>query len=183
MAEAPDVEDIEDVDPGEFADLPRTDVEVECHVHFGMTGSFPLRLAELFFADDGLYIAEYAYITPMFGLATRKHRRESRGMAAIYAIHGLDEVLLQADGVVWHGYGNVDRVLLYDGGPLGRPKVAVHPEHGSVQAYRLHEDDPDVEALTTTLRTIGEERGFAVTHRKGVGFSPRATVARFLGRD
>lgn len=180
MAGAPDVEDI---DPSEFEDLPSTDVEVDRHVHFGMTGSFPLRLAELFFADDGLYIAEYAYITPMFGLAVRKHHREAKGMAAIYEIHGLDEVLLQADGVIWHSYENLDRVVVYDGGALGRPKVAVHPERGSVHAYRLHGDDVDLDDLTADLEACGEKGGFDVERRGGVGFSARRTLARFFGRN
>ncbi|MFC6988989.1 hypothetical protein ACFQJD_10165 [Haloplanus sp. GCM10025708] len=37
-----------DVDPAQFEDLPNTDIEVDLHVHFGMAGSFPLRLADLF---------------------------------------------------------------------------------------------------------------------------------------
>ena len=175
--------DAEDIDPSEFEDLPSTDVEVDRHVHYGMTGSFPLRLAELFFADDGLYIAQYAYITPMFGLAVGKHRREARGMAAIYEIHGLDEVLLQADDVVWHSYENVDRVLVYGGGALGRSKIAIHPKQGSVHAYRLHDDDVDLDDLTTDLEVCGEKGGFGVERRGGVGFSARRTLARFFGRE
>ena len=172
--------DPEDVDPEEFADLPSTDVEVRTHVHFGMTGSFPLKLAELFFADDGLYVAEYAYITPMFGLGMRKHQREARGMAAIYRIHGLDEVLLQADGVVWHSYENLRQVLLYEGGILGRPKIAVHPENGRVQAYRLHDEDVAFDDLVADLEACGERAGFAVERRAGVGYSPRASLRRFF---
>lgn len=180
MAGPPDVEDI---DTEAFEALPNTDVEVDCHVHFGMTGSFPLRLAELFFADDGLYIAEYSYITPMFGLAVKKHHREARGMAAIFEIHGLDEVLLQADGVVWHSYENVDRAVLYDGGFLGRPKIAIHPERDRVHAYRLHDDDTEFDDLVASLASCGSNHGFVVERRAGVGFSPRASLARFFGRS
>lgn len=175
--------DLDEIDAEEFEELPNTDVEVHTHVHFGMTGSFPLRLAELFFADDGLYIAEYAYITPMFGLATRKHRREAKGMAAIFEIHGLDEVLLQADGVVWHSYENLKRVVLYEGGSLGRPKVLVQLKEGRAHAYRLHEDDPELEKFATSLEACGERENFDVVRRTGVGFSPRRTLARFFGRS
>lgn len=174
--------ELDEIDPADFADLPSTDVEIDCHVHFGMTGSFPLKLAELFFADDGLYVAEYAYITPMFGLGMKKHHREARGMAAIYKIHGLDEVLLQADGVVWHSYENVEGVVCYDGGFLGRPKIAVHPEQGRVHAYRLHDEDIAFDDLVTNLETCGAKRGFGVDSRHGVGFSPRASIGRFFGR-
>ncbi|MEF8830682.1 MAG: hypothetical protein V5A23_04005, partial [Halobacteriales archaeon] len=40
------------------------------HVHFGATGTVPLRLAELFFTDEGLWIVEYGTFTPLFGLAS-----------------------------------------------------------------------------------------------------------------
>lgn len=162
-------------------DLPSTDVEVEVHVHFGMTGSFPLRLADLFFADDGLYVAEYSYITPMFGLATKKHRRDARGMARIYEVHGLDEVLLQADAVFWHSYDALDRVELHDGGWLGRPKIAVYPVSGPSRAYRFH-DDVLFEELVADLEACGRRRGFDVDHHRGLGFAPRESVARFFGR-
>ncbi|PSQ22670.1 hypothetical protein BRD01_08745 [Halobacteriales archaeon QS_8_65_32] len=175
--------ELDDIDPAAFDDLPNTAVEIDCHVHFCMTGSFPLRLAELFFADDGLYIAEYAYITPMFGLGTKKHRREAKGMAAILEIHGLDEVLLQADSVVWHSYENLNEVVSYDGSYLGRPKIAVHPEHGRVHAYRLHDEDADFDDLAASLAACGQKRGFAVERRVGVGFNPRRSVARFFGRS
>ena len=174
--------DPEEIDPADFADLPSTDVAVDTHVHFGMTGSFPLKLAELFFADDGLYVAEYAYITPMFGLGMKKHHREARGMAAIYEIHGLDEVLLQADGVVWHSYENLEAVALYDGGFLGRPKIAVHPDQGRVHAYRLHDETVAFDDLVANLERCGRERGFGVDRREGVGFSPRASLERFFRR-
>ena len=180
MAVPPDPDEI---DTAAFAELPNTDVEVEYHVHFGMTGSFPLKLAELFFADDGLYIAEYAYITPMFGLGTKKHHREARGMAAIYAIHGLDEVLLQADGVIWLSYENLDKIVLHDGASVGRPKIDVHPERGRGRAYRLHDEDITFAALGASLDACGTKHGFAVERRHGIGFSPRASLARFFDRS
>lgn len=165
-----------------FEDLPSTDVEVDLHVHFGMTGSFPLRIAELFFADDGLYVVEYAYITPLFGLGTRKHRREAEGMQTIYDVHGLDEVLLQADSVIWHSYENVDRVAFHDGGLLGRPKIAVYPDDGRSHAYRLH-DEPDSNELGADLERCGDRYGFTVDRNRGVGYSPRESLDRFFRRE
>ncbi|MFC7044153.1 hypothetical protein ACFQH6_00895 [Halobacteriaceae archaeon GCM10025711] len=171
----------EDVDEAAFEDLPNTDVAVEAHVHFGMTGSFPLRIAELFFADDGLYIAEYAYITPMFGLGARKHRREASAMQAVYDVHGLDEVLLQADTVVWHSYENLDRVVLHDGGWLGRPKIAVYPAYGASHAYRLH-DDADPDDIAAEVRPVVDDHGVTFERHAGVGFDPFENVGRFFGR-
>jgi hypothetical protein len=168
----------EELDEMEFEDLPNTDIEVFIHVHFGMTGSFPLRLAELFFADDGLHIAEYAYITPLFGLGTRKHRRESRGMQAIYDHHGLDEVLLQADSVTWLAYDTVERVTIHDGGRLGRPKLTVFTDKSSY-AYRIHGEQSAGE-LAADIEACTDRHDFGVEAVPGVGFSPVENVRRFL---
>lgn len=173
--------DSDRIDPATFEDLPSTDVAVDYHVHFGMTGSFPLRLAELFFADDGLYIAEYAYIMPIFGLGARKHHREAAAMRRIYEVHGLGEVLLQADQVTWHSYENLTRVALYDGGRLGRAKIAVHPGEGGSHAYRLH-DDILFEDLVAETERCGERYGFSVEANAGVGVRPMASIRRFWSR-
>ncbi|WP_435075917.1 hypothetical protein [Halococcus sp. AFM35] len=169
---------VDELDEMDFEGLPSTDIEVHSHVHFGMTGSFPLRLAELFFADDGLHIAEYAYITPLFGLGTRKHRRESSGMQAIYDHHGLDEVLLQADSVTWLAYETVERVRVHDGGRLGRPKLTVSTDERSY-AYRIH-GEQTVDELAADIETCADEHGFIVETVAGVGFSPVENVRRFF---
>lgn len=173
--------DPDEIDPATFEDLPSTDVTVDTHVHFGMTGSFPLRLAELFFADDGIYIAEYGYIMPIFGLGTRKHHREAAAMQRIYEVHGLGEVLLQADQVIWHSYENLRRVVLYDGGRFGRAKIAIHPGEGRSHAYRLHDDVLFVE-LTPGIEQCGERYGFSTEANAGVGVRPRASLRRFINR-
>jgi hypothetical protein len=181
MASEADVDGDLEVDPEEFDDLPTTDIETELHVHFGMAGSFPLRLVDLFFADDGLHIAEYSYITPMFGLGTKKHRREAGAMKEVFEVHGLDEVLLQADTVHWFNYAAVDRVVLYRGGYFGRPKLTVYPagETASSHAVRLHESG-DTDALATSLRSVAEGRPFDVVVESGSGFDPRENVDRFF---
>ncbi|MFC7201758.1 hypothetical protein [Halospeciosus flavus] len=171
--------DPEDIDPEAFEDLPSTDVDVEVHVHFGMTGSFPLRLAELFFADDGLYIAEYSYVTPLFGLGTKQHKKEAAGMERIYDVHGLDEVLLQADKVVWSAYDNVERVVLDEGGGLGRPKLTIYLEDEHSFAYRLHEG-ADPAWLRSELGDAAERHGFGFEAQSGVGFRPRENLRRFF---
>jgi hypothetical protein len=167
------------VDEAAFEDLPNTDIEVHAHVHFGMAGSFPLRLAELFFADDGLHVVEYAYITPMFGLGARKHRREAGAMAAVYDHHGLDEVLLQGDAVTWLAYDAVERVVVHDGGRLGRPKITVHAADGPSPAYRLHDEAVPAE-IAAEIEGCAERYDFGVELVSGVGFAPIENVRRFL---
>ena len=173
-AEADELEDLRE----EFEDLPNTDIEVEAHLHFGMTGSFPLRLAELFFADDGVHLVEYSYITPMFGLGTRKHAREAASMQRVYDYHGIDEVLVQGDSVTWLNYDAVDRVVVHDGGWVGRPRVDVRSA-GQSYAYRLH-DDADAETVVADLRGPADRHGFDLDRRSGVGFDPRDNLWRFL---
>jgi hypothetical protein len=178
-SESPSASDLE-VDLEEFDDLPTTDIETELHVHFGMAGSFPLRLADLFFADDGLHIVEYSYITPMFGLGTKKHRREASAMQEVYDVHGLDEVLLQGDTVHWLNYRAIDRVVLHRGGYFGRPKLTVYPaDESRSHAVRLHEED-DPDALAASLREVAEGRPFDVVVETGAGFDPRENVQRFF---
>ncbi len=171
----------DDVEPSDFEDLPSTGIEVEYHVHYGMTGSFPLRMAEVFFADDGVYIAEYAYITPLFGLGFRKHRREAVGMERIYEIHGIDEVLLQADGVHWLNPKGIERVILYSGGWLGRPKVAIYTVDGLSYAYRLHEE-VRFDELVGGISDWGDRYDVDVVDRYGLGFTPVESLWRFLNR-
>lgn len=173
-----DADDGDGVTPEEFEDLPNTDVEVAVHVHYGMAGSFPLRLADLFFADDGLYVAEYGYITPIFGLGTRKHHREADAMNRVFGVHGLDEVLVQADHVHWYNYSGIDRVRLDAGGRFGRPKLTVYGHDGRSRAYRLHETER--ETLAAELERFLGERGVEFADRTGLGFDPAENVRRFF---
>lgn len=170
----------ENIDSDAFDDLPSTDIEVEAHVHFGMTGSFPLRIAELFFASDGLHIVEYAYITPLFGLGTRKHKREAKTMRSIYDVHGLDEVLLHGDSVIWLNYDTLDRIAVHDGGWVGRPKITISTD-GPTYAYRLH-GEPDTESLVADIDNSAERHGFSVELVSGVGFAPSENIRQFFSR-
>ena len=183
MGESPeDVYEELELDPEAVERLPSTDIAVEAHVHFGMTGTFPLRLADLFFTDDGAYVAEYGYVTPMFGLGTKKHRRDAKGMGRIYAVHGIDEVLLQANTVDWVGTDHLDRVVVHGGGRLGRPKIAVYLADGDSFAYRLHDDDPDDPGDGfDAVEAWAERNDVAFERRPGVGFSPTESLRRFFG--
>ena len=156
-------------------------IEVDVHAHFGMTGSFPLRMAELFFASDGLHIAEYGLITPMFGLGTKKHRREAGAMAEIFDRFGIDEVLARADSVTWLSYDSLDQVVISDGGRLGNPRLGVYTEEGATHAYRIHEDDFDPDEFAARLSELSEERGFDVVSESGLGYRPGESLRRFFG--
>lgn len=171
--------DVSQADPEE---LPSTDIAVEAHVHFAMTGSFPLRIAELFFTETGLYIAEYSYITPLFGLGTRKHRKDASAMEALFDRFGIDAVLLHADRVIWLAYDNIDQIIVYSGGKYGRPKVSVFETNGTSYAYRLL-GERDFDSLTEGITETGQTHEVDVLVSNSLGFNPRRNVRRFFDRE
>lgn len=166
---------------GEGPTLPSTGIEIQAHFHFGMTGSFPLRLGDLFFTDDGLYVVEYGYVTPFIGLTARKHRREAAGMAALVDHHGVDGAILEGDRVVWHAYDDLDRVVIHEGGRFGRPKVAVYPGTGPSHAFRFH-DRVAFEEGRAELDRVADRHGIDVEVRSGLGFTPVESLRRFFWR-
>lgn len=168
-------------DPKMDEDAPSTDVSVLAHVHFLMTGSFPLRVADLFFADDGLYIAEYTFITPFFGLMMRKQHREERAMKAIYDRWGLDAVLVQADFVIWHSYDNIDHIDINTGGRFVRPKITIYPKGGRSHAYRVHDRD-QWENARETIVSIGADEDVPIEEKGGLGIHPGENIRRFFWR-
>ncbi len=159
----------------------RSGIEVEAHVHFGMTGSFPLRIAEVFFATDGVHLAEYGLVTPLFGLGARKHRREAAAMRQLLTEYGIDEVLARADAVTWLSYDALDRVLVSDGGRLGNPRVGVYAVDDTSNAYRIHDDEFSPDAFVETLSPLADREGFEVVSESGLGYRPGESLRRFFG--
>lgn len=160
-------------------ELPETGIDVEAHFHFGMTGSFPLRLGDLFFADDGLHVVEYGYVTPFIGLSTRKHRREAAGMASLVENYGIEAALLEADSVTWHAYDDLEQIIVHSGGYVGRPKVGIYPRTGPSHAFRFH-DRPTFEEARAELGAVAHRHGFSVDERAGLGFTPLESLRRFF---
>lgn len=144
-----------------------------------MAGTFPLRVADLFFTDEELVIAEYAYLTPLFGLAGGNATQASASAAARFREGGVPAVCDAAERVHRQSYRELDRVRIYDGGSAGRPKVAVDVSAGPPYAYRIHAP-VDLDALTEPLVALGDDRSFDVSRRNGLGFSPGASLRRFL---
>ncbi|ODR80652.1 hypothetical protein BG842_03795 [Haladaptatus sp. W1] len=133
-------------------------------------------MAELIFTTDGLFIAEYETITPLFGLLRGRPKQAATEMRSRYLEGGVDNVLSAADTVHRLDYDTIDRVDIYDGGRIGREKIAVHTEDGPPYAYRMH-TPVDVQELADVLTGVLDEQIYV---HAGVGFDPRASVARFL---
>lgn len=169
-----------DSDPDTDPEPVESDIEVGIHAHFGMKGSFPLRIAELFFADDGVHIAEYGMVTPMFGLGMNKHHREAGAMAEIFEQYGIDEVLARADAVTWLAYDAIDEVIVSDGGRLGNPRLGIYTKREEAKAYRVHDEKFDSKGFVDALTSYGSDHDLDVSHESGLGYRPVESLRRFF---
>jgi hypothetical protein len=159
---------------GDGTDQPTVGV----HVHFAMTGTVPLRLADLFFTDEALLVVEYGVFTPLFGLATGGPERAAARMARAYAEDGIAAVRERGDRTVALAYDEVERVVLHDGGRLARERIAIQVADGPPYAYRVHAP-VDLGALAEGLSSFGPTADVPVAVRSGLGFSPLESVRRF----
>lgn len=156
------------------------DAAVHVHVHLVMGGAFPLRMADLLFTDDELVIPEYHYLTPLFGIARGKTHDVAEQAVEGYREAGLPGLVELAEQTHSVPYDDVERVRVYDGRGVGRPKVAVDVTDGPPYAYRVHAP-VDVDDLAAALEGLGRRRGFDVQQEHAVGFSPLASLRRFVG--
>lgn len=151
---------------------------VHVHVHLVMTGTFPLRVADLLFTDGELLVPEYEFLTP-FALARGKVETVSRTASKIHQKEGVSGLLDAAERTHRLPYDEVQGVRIYDGGRFARPKVAIDVGGGPPYAYRVH-SPVDLPALTAALASLGDRRGFDVQSSGGAGFHPLSSVRRFL---
>ena len=126
---------------------------VHVHVHLVMGGAFPLRMADLLFTDDELVMPEYHYLTPLFGIARGKTHDVAEQAVDRYRAAGLPGLVEMAKRTHTVPYGDLERVRVYDGRGVGRPKVAVDVTDGPPYAYRVHAP-VDVDDLATALASL-----------------------------
>jgi len=143
-----------------------------------MAGTFPLRMADLLFTDEQLIIPEYQYLTPIFGIARGKTHDVAETAVERYRAAGTSGLVEFAERTHRVDYDDLNRVRLYDGRAVARPKVAVDVTAGPPYAYRVHAP-VDVPSLTEALTELGARRGFAVESRPVVGFRPLQSLRRF----
>ena len=151
---------------------------VGVHVHFGMTGTVPLRLADLFFTTEHLLVAEYGTITPVVGLLTGAPGREAAGLARTYRDRGLEGVRESVDRTTVVPYEEIERIVCHDGRWVAREKVAVHVADGPPYGYRIHAP-VDLEAFADGLASFPPTATLPVEVRSGVGFDPVESLRRF----
>jgi len=156
-----------------------TGTDVHVHVHLVMAGTFPLRVADLLFADDRLMVPEYEFLTPLFGLARGQTADAGQVARERYANEGITGLVEAAERTHRVTYEDLDAVRLYEGGGLGRPKLAVDVSEGPPYAYRIHAP-VDIDELTEALTSLGTRRGFDVDRFRSLGFSPTNSLRRFL---
>ncbi|MGN8216251.1 hypothetical protein [Halococcus salifodinae] len=151
---------------------------VHVHVHRVMAGAFPLRVADLLFTDDTLVVPEYRYLTPLSGILRGRHE-VGAAAAKRYREAGVGGLVEMAERIHRIAYADIERVRIYDGRSVGRPKVTIDVTAGPPYAYRVHAP-VDVAALTDALTSLGRRRGFGVEHHGTLGFDPRTSLRRFL---
>jgi len=158
-------------------DRPRCGA-VHVHVHLAVTGSFPLRVADLLFTDDGVVIPEYEYLTPLFGIARSGVDAAGDRARERFTEAGTTGLVEMAERVHRLRYDEIASVDLYHS-RVGRPKLAVVTEPGPPYAYRVHAP-VDVDALEDALASLGERRGFPVERHAQIGYSPVESLRRFV---
>lgn len=161
-------------------DLPTTDIEVTAHIHHGMAGSFPLRLAEFFFVSDGVFIAEYSKITPFFGLLAKQPGKDAMAMQAIYDRDGIDGVLLAADRLLWLNAGMLQRVKFVTGGWIGYPKITFYTNDHQSYAYRIHDTSQSFDEVASGLTEWGAATDVEMEIGDGLGITVRENIVRFF---
>ncbi|MFT4923114.1 MAG: hypothetical protein ACI8XM_002338 [Haloarculaceae archaeon] len=159
-----------------MTDRPRA---VHVHVHLAMTGTFPLRVADLLFTDDALVVPEYEYLTPLLGIARGKASEVGRRARERYREEGLAGLVDSAERTHEIPYAHVECVRIYDDSGLGRPKIAVDVPDGPPYAYRIHAP-VDVDELSSALQSLGTRRNFRVETSSALGFRPTSSLRRFL---
>ncbi len=155
----------------------RTD-SVEVHVHLVMTGTFPLRVADLLFTTTELLIPEYEYITPLFGILRSSVDNASKQAKKRYRDGGVVALLELAEETHRFSYEAVKCIRVYQSG-IARPKVAVVVDDAPTYAYRIHAP-VDLDSLTDALQSLGRRRNFSVERHDRIGFSPVNSLRRFF---
>lgn len=156
-----------------------TDQPGTVHVHLAMTGTFPLRVADLVFTDDALVIPEYEYLTPLLGIARGKASEVGKRARERYREEGIAGLVDAAERTHRVPYEDVECVRIYDNSGVGRPKIAVDVSSGPPYAYRIHAP-VEVDKLSEALRSLGQHREFDIETSSALGFRPTSSLRRFL---
>ncbi|MFB6091182.1 MAG: hypothetical protein ABEJ97_09005 [Halobellus sp.] len=152
---------------------------VRVHLHYAMTGSYPLRLVDLLFCERRVLVVEYDYLTG-FDLATGSADGRAAAFAATLDDDGLAAARAAAEHEYAVDYADVDRVVVYDGGRFGREKVVLDRTDAPPVRVRVH-GDVDVEALCAALESTLSTRAAVVERKPGTGVRLRERLRR-LGR-
>jgi hypothetical protein len=143
-----------------------------------MGGAFPLRMADVLFTDTQVVIPEYHYLTPIFGIARGKTHVVAESAVERFRANGTAGLVAMAKRVHHIDYAEVERVRLYTGGSLGRPKIAIDVASGPPYAYRIHAP-VEMDPLASALSGLGSRRGFDVELHSTLGFGPINSLRRF----
>lgn len=148
-----------------------TSPPVRVHLHYAMTGTYPLRLVDLLFLDDSVLLVEYDYLTG-FDLATAGADRRAASFAETLESEGLAAARAAAEREQRIDYDDLDRIVVYGGGAVAREKVVLDRTDAAPIRVRVH-GDVDVDALCGALESTVASEDTAVARHAGVGVGDR----------
>lgn len=140
---------------------------VRVHLHFTMTGRYPLRLVDLLFCETRVLAVEYGYVTPV-DLLTGGPARRADTFAATVREDGTATAVDDAERVEEFTYTALSAVRVHDGGRFGRPKVELRRADDIALGVRVH-GEFDSEAFVTAVETVVSGTGTDIERERGTG--------------
>lgn len=154
--------------------------EVRVHLHYAMTGSYPLRLLDLLFCPERVLVAEYDYLTGI-DLVTGGADRRAMAFAETVREDGVEGALATVERQQSIPYEDVERVTVYDGGRFGREKVTLTRATADPVRVRVH-GDVDTEAFVAAVRSTVDGYETAVELERGLGLDAGTVLSRLSPR-
>ncbi|MFB6250265.1 MAG: hypothetical protein ABEI27_01030 [Halobellus sp.] len=148
-----------------------TSPQVRVHLHYAMTGSYPLRLVDLLFFDDRVILLEYDYLTG-FDLATAGADRRAASFAETLESEGLAAARAAAEREQRIDYDGLDRIVVYDGGAVAREKVVLERTDAAPVRVRVH-GGVEADGLCAALESTVASDSTAIDRQSGAGVSDR----------
>ncbi|WP_436928475.1 hypothetical protein [Halosimplex halobium] len=141
---------------------------VGVHLHHTMTGTYPLRLLDVLFCSERVAAVEYGYATPT-DLASGGAERSADAFAATLQQEGLAAALEAAEDCRTIRYDRLERVVVFDGGAVGREKLLLEAGDDAL-SVRVH-GPLDLDRFTGAVRSVLEPHEATVERRRGLGLT------------
>jgi hypothetical protein len=133
-----------------------------------MTGTYPLRLLDVLFFSEQVAAVEYGYATPT-DLVSGGVERSADAFAATLEREGLAAALETAEDRRTIRYDRLERVVVFDGGAVGREKILLDAGDDAL-SVRVH-GPLDLDRFTRAVRSVLAPYEGTVERRRGLGLT------------